>query len=482
MRTSTLLMLSAAATAAAALGGCAVGPDFKAPAPPAASGYTAQPLQAATASAPVLGGETQHLAEANVPADWWHLFQSSALDVLVDEALRASPTVAQATARLRQAQAEAEAQFGAVLPSVDGTVSAVRQQVNPEAFGFSTPKPGPFTLYSASLSVSYALDLFGGVRRALEASRAQVDTQRYELEAARLSLAGNVVTAAVRVASLDAQIATTQRLLAAQRDQLAITERRFGAGGIARVDVLSQRTLLAQTEATLPPLAQQAAQARHRLSVLLGREPGAGLPDLPALDALRLPDPLPVSLPSTLAQRRPDIRAAEAMWHEASANVGVATANLFPRITLSAGLGSETTGFRNLLGAGSSIWNLGGSLTQPLFHGGTLRARKREAEAAYDAAGAAYRQAVLQGLQEVADALHAVHNDARALQARALATDQATQALRAEQARYAAGGISTLALLDAQRQVDQAMQQQVQSRADRLLDSAALMQALGGGW
>ncbi|OAI61295.1 ABC transporter permease, partial [Ralstonia solanacearum] len=269
MRTSTLLMLSAAATAAAALGGCAVGPDFKAPAPPAASGYTAQPLPAATASAPVPGGETQHLAEANVPADWWHLFQSSALDALVDEALRASPTVAQATARLRQAQAEAEAQFGAVLPSVDGTVSAVRQQVNPEAFGFSTPKPGPFTLYSASLSVSYALDLFGGVRRALEASRAQVDTQRYELEAARLSLAGNVVTAVVRVASLDAQIATTQRLLAAQRDQLAITERRFGAGGVARVEVLSQRTLLAQTEATLPPLAQQAAQARHRLSVLL---------------------------------------------------------------------------------------------------------------------------------------------------------------------------------------------------------------------
>lgn len=368
-----------------------------------------------------------------------------------------------------------------MLPSVDGTASAVRQQVNPEAFGFNTPKPGPFTLYSASLSVSYALDLFGGVRRALEASRAQVDTQRYELEAARLSLAGNVVTAVVRVASLDAQIATTQRLLAAQRDQLVITERRFGAGGVARVDVLSQRTLVAQTEATLPPLALQAAQARHRLSVLLGREPGAALPDLPPLDALRLPDPLPVSLPSTLAQRRPDIRAAEAIWREASANVGVATANLFPRITLSAELGSETTRFRNLFGAGSSIWNLGGSLTQPLFHGGTLRARKREAEAAYDAAGAAYRQAVLQGLQEVADALHAVHNDARTLQARALATDQATQTLRAAQARYAAGGISTLALLDAQRQVDQAMQQQVQSRADRLLDSAVLMQALGGG-
>lgn len=339
-----------------------------------------------------------------------------------------------------------------MLPSVDGTASAVRQQVNPEAFGFNTPKPGPFTLYSASLSVSYALDLFGGVRRALEASRAQVDTQRYELEAARLSLAGNVVTAVVRVASLDAQIATTQRLLAAQRGQLVITERRFGAGGVARVDVLSQRTLVAQTEATLPPL-----------------------------DALRLPDPLPVSLPSTLAQRRPDIRAAEAIWREASANVGVATANLFPRITLSAELGSETTRFRNLFGAGSSIWNLGGSLTQPLFHGGTLRARKREAEAAYDVAGAAYRQAVLQGLQEVADALHAVHNDARTLQARALATDQATQTLRAAQARYAAGGISTLALLDAQRQVDQAMQQQVQSRADRLLDSAVLMQALGGG-
>lgn len=170
------------------------------------------------------------------------------------------------------------------------------------------------------------------------------------------------------------------------------------------------------------------------------------------------------------------------MWHEASANVGVATANLFPRITLSAGLGSETISFRNLLGAGSSIWNLGAGLTQPLFHGGTLRARKREAEAAYDAAGAAYKQAVLQGLQEVADALHAVNNDAQTLQARALATDQAQQTLRAAEARHAAGGISTLTLLDAQRQVDQATLQQVQSQADRLLDSAALMQALGGGW
>jgi NodT family efflux transporter outer membrane factor (OMF) lipoprotein len=430
----------------------------------------------------VAGGEVQHLVDANVPGDWWHLFRSSALDALVDEALRASPSVAQAEARLRQAQAETQAQFGYALPSVDGSVSAVRQQVNPEAFGFNTPKPGPFTLYSASLSVSYALDIFGGVRRALEASRAQVDTQRYQMEAARLSLAGNVVTAAVRIAALDAQIATTQKLLAEQRKQLDITERRLGLGGVAQVDVLSQRTLVAQTEATLPPLMQQAAQQRHRLSVLLGREPGAGLPGLPTLDALHLPDPLPVSLPSTLAQRRPDIRAAEAMWHEASANVGVATANLFPRITLSAGLGSETTRFRSLLGAGSSIWNLGAGLTQPIFHGGTLRARKREAEAAYDAAGAAYKQTVLQGLQEVADALHAVHNDAQTLQARATATEQAEQTLRTAEARHAAGGISTLALLDAQRQVDEATLQQVQSQADRLLDSAALMQALGGGW
>ncbi len=464
------------------MGGCAVGPDFKAPAAPVAANYSAQQLPAQTVSAPVPGGEAQHLADANVPADWWHLFQSPALDALVDEALRGSPSVAQAEARLRQAQAEADAQFGYAMPSVDGSVSAVRQQVNPEAFGFNTPKPGPFTLYSASLSVSYALDMFGGVRRALEASRAQVDTQRYEVEAARLSLAGNVVTTVVRIAALDAQITTTQRLVAEQRQQRDITERRLSVGAVAKVDAFSQRTQVAQTEATLPPLLQQAAQMRHRLSVLLGREPGAELPALPTLDALRLPDPLPVSLPSTLAQRRPDIRAAEAMWHEASANVGVATANLFPRITLSAGLGSETTSFRNLLGAGSSIWNLGAGLTQPIFHGGTLRAKKREAEAAYDAASAAYKQAVLQGLQEVADALHAVHNDAQTLQARAIATDQAQQTLRAAEARHASGGISTLALLDTQRQVDQATLQQVQSRADRLLDSAALMQALGGGW
>jgi NodT family efflux transporter outer membrane factor (OMF) lipoprotein len=296
---------------------------------------------------------------------------------------------------------------------------------------------------------------------------------------ARLTLAGDVVATAIRRASLDRQIALTRQLADAQARQLQIVEARYAAGGVSLADVRAQRTLLAQTHASLPPLAAQRAQAAHRLAILVGVPPSdASLPDL-ALDTLRLPDTLPVTLPSTLARERPDIRAAEALLHQASANVGVATANLYPRFAISAGAGSERMRIPDIVD-GLNIWNLGLNLTQPIFHGGELHAKKRATEAAYDAAFADYRQTVLQALQQVADALRAVDNDAAELQSRELAVREAEAGNTIASEQYAAGGISQFALLDTQRQALSTALDRTRAQADRLADTAALFQALGG--
>ena len=298
--------------------------------------------------------------------------------------------------------------------------------------------------------MSYALDIFGGNRRALEGLMAQVDYEAYELDAARFSLAGNVVANAIRRASLQQQIDLTERLAETQAHQLTIIERRFAAGGVSKLDVRSQRTLLAQTRATLPPLSTQLAQADHQLAILLGSAPSeADFHDI-TLDSLHLPSSVPLTLPSTLAHERPDIRASEALLHQASANVGVATANLYPQFSISAGIGSERTRMADVL-SGMNIWNIGLNLTQPIFRGGELHAKKRAAQADYDAALAGYQQTVLQALQQVADALQALNNDARTLSERSDAQREAQASLAIAQAQYAAGGVSQFSLLDTQR-------------------------------
>ncbi|WP_175796960.1 efflux transporter outer membrane subunit [Burkholderia ambifaria] len=474
-----------ALAAVALLAGCALGPDFRAPEPPAAQQYTRDAAPATTVAAGGPAGDAQTFASsAHTLQRWWTQFGSEPLDRLVDTAWRNSPTLAEARARLDEARQNHAAQAGAtMLPRVDANLSATREKVDIAAFGLpaSVPNPGPFTLYDASVSVSYALDVFGGNRRALEALRAQVDYQAYTLDAARLTLAGNVVATAILRASLAQQVALTRQLLDAQARQLRIVEARFAAGGVSRADVHAQRALLAQTQASLPPLAARYAQAGHRLAILLGAPPsGEALPDL-ALDALALPRTLPVALPSTLARERPDIRAAEAVLHQASANVGVATANLYPRFSISAGIGSERTRIADIV-SGLNVWNVGLGLTQPLFHGGELRARKRAAEAAYDAAFASYRETVLLALQQVADAMRAVEHDAAELQARDTAAQQAAASRAIAGDRYAAGGISLIDLLDAQRQVLQTTLERTRAQADRLADTAALFQALAGNW
>ncbi len=464
--------------------GCTVGPDFK-PAPaPVPTAYLPGDRPAETVSSEGAGGAAQRLvAENDISARWWSLFRSDALDKLVRRALAQSPTLAQAQARLVQAQEALNAQAGAAkYPAVDVGISAKRQEVDLASMGMSGVKnPPPFALYNVSASVAYTFDVFGKNRRTLEALAAKVDYQAFELEAAQQTLAANVVSAVIRQASLNARLGCVSNLLAVQERQLTIMETQYKAGGVSALDLENQKFLLAQTRASLPPLEHQAARVGHQLAVYLGETPAEA--DIAAFDlgGLHLPEELPLSLPSALARRRPDIRAAEALWHQACARVGVAAADLYPRVTLSGSLGAQDTHAADMLNS-LNVWSIGANLMQPVFRGGELRAKKREAVAAYDEAAAVYKQAVLQGFQEVADALYALESDARALRERTDAVRHARAGYDIAQGQFKSGAISHLVLLDAQRQLMQTELDQIQSRADRYADSTALLHALGGDW
>jgi len=459
--------------------GCAVGPDFRPPAAPDGASYSHESLPATTRA----GGASQTLVAANhaLPA-WWTQFDSEALNHLVDTALQQSPTLGEARAKLIEARENYVAQAGATeFPSLDATLSGTRQKVNPAAFGVpNVPNPGPFTLLNASVSVSYALDVFGGNRRALEALLAQVDYQTYELDAARLTLAGNVVSTAIRRASLQQQLALTQQLADAQAQQLTIIEGRHAAGGVAQLDVHAQRTLLAQTQALLPPLATQLAAADHQLAILLGVEPAKADFNDVTLDTLHLPDTVPVTLPSTLARERPDIRASEALLHQASANVGVATANLYPQIKLTGSFSQQSITLGSLFDGKNDAFSLAGGITQPLFDFGRRRAQKRAAEAAMQASLANYEQTVLNAFRQVADVLAALEHDAQASEAQQRALEVAESSLALTRESYSAGNTGVLQILDAERQVQRARIGVARARAQRMQDTAELVVALGG--
>lgn len=477
---------SAAASAAifaAGLGGCALGPDFRTPAAPAAATdrYTPTPLAARTASAPVsgAGGAAQQFSIGqDIPAQWWTVFRSPALDQLIRNALAQNPSMAAAEATLRQAQENYAAQAGnLVWPAVNGQLGVSRQKS-----GAAGATPGVFNLYNASVNVSYTPDVFGATRRTLEAARATVDYQRFQVEATYLALSANVVTTAIQEASLRAQIQATREVLDALNKQLGVIEKQFEYGAIPRNTILSQRNQVAQVAATLPPLEKALAQSRHQLSVLAGKLPSeAGMPEF-ALDSLTLPETLPVSLPSALVRQRPDIRASEELLHQASALVGVATAAQYPQFTLSGSYGASNQTFGNLFEANSAVWSLAAGLAAPIFNGGALSAQRRAAEAAYDAAAAQYRATLLTAFQNVADSLRALDSDALTLKAQAEAEALAAESLALATEQYKLGAISYLVLLDAQRSYQQAHINLVQAQAARYADTAALFQALGGGW
>jgi NodT family efflux transporter outer membrane factor (OMF) lipoprotein len=427
----------------------------------------------------VVGGEAQALRIGEqLPAQWWQLFGSPKLDALVQQAFANNPSVLSARASLTQAQEILRAQHGALVPSFDVGLGATRQK---SFMNFGEPGViGPMNLYNSSIDVGYGLDIFGGLRRVVEAQGAQVDFQRYELQATYLTLASNVVTAAVQEASLRAQLEAMQSMIVAQEERLRLTEKQFEFGAVPYADLPSARSALATLRSQLPPVQQNLAAVQSQLAVYVGKLPAEWQNTDFALDQLLLPQNVPLGVPSELVRRRPDVLAAEAMLHRASAEVGVATANLFPKLTLTGSYGGQSDRFSNLFD--NPVWSIGANLTQPLFHGGTLTAQRRAALAAFDVASHDYRETVLNAFKNVADALQAVVTDAEALQSQQVALTAAEESLQLTEQQYRLGGVGYVGLLIAQRQAQQARIDYVQRLASRYQDTAALMHALGGGW
>lgn len=451
------------------LGACTpVGPDFVHPAAPQVNQYTGHP------------GMTPN--GEDIPADWWVLFHSQKLDDLVKSGLQNSPTVDAARAALGNALEYAEVQRdNLMLPGVNASIAQSRERFAPAAFGFPGA-PEIFNLTNASVNVSYTLDVFGANRRQVESLEAQAEMQRYQWRATEVTLASNIVTTAIHEASLNAQVRETRAMVTMERQTLSLLEGRFKAGAISLSDVQAQRSNLAQLQATLPDLDRQLSQTRHQLAAYLGRFPANA--DLPSfeLDELSMPDHLPVSLPSRLVHQRPDILASEANLHQATATLGYTMASVYPNLTLSGSMGSMALQPSSLFTPASSVWNIGGTLLQPVFHGGALEAGERAARDALDQAAAQYRQTVVNAFQNVADVLRALETDQLTLAARTESADATMESLRLARAQFTNGGISVLTLMQAEERADQARLSLAQARATQLADSAALFLAMGGGW
>jgi NodT family efflux transporter outer membrane factor (OMF) lipoprotein len=471
------------ALGAPTLGACMMGPDFHSPDPPATNLYLAEDQPADLGAANIPGGEAQRIVQSlDIPGQWWAVFRSQPLNSLIQRALVANPDIHAAAAGLRAAQFTARAQRATLFPTVQAGVSAAQNQTSNV---LSSPTSnGEFIngLFTMGLTISYTLDLFGANRRATESFEALAEVQCYQLEAAYLSLASNVVAAAILEASLRSQIDATQRIIAAQRETLGILRQQEGLGAITGADVAQQEAALAQAEATLPPLQKALAQQRNLLATLTGRLPSARVGERFELSDLTLPQDLPLSLPSRLVEQRPDIRAAEANLHSASALLGVAIANQFPQITLSAGLNTTSLTFDQLFLPGLTGSTVGVSVLQTVLDGGALAAKKKAAQAQLEQADAQYRSAVLTAFRNVADTLRALEYDATALQAAVASERAASTSFTIARRRLELGDTTYVVVLVAELAYQQALLARVQAQANRFTDTAALFQALGGGW
>jgi NodT family efflux transporter outer membrane factor (OMF) lipoprotein len=486
----TMMRLSTAGTAmslilAAGLSGCTVGPDFKRPDPPVDKTYlSGESIEQTAAANDVLGGEAQtYVQNLDIPAQWWEIFKSRPLSDLVERSFKANPDIQTAIQGLKLAQQNARAQRAALFPTV-GISGAASQNQTSLALSPATANGNPtYGLFTGLLNVSYVADVWGGSRRAAESLEAVADQQCFLLEAAYLTLASNVVVAALTEASLRGQIAATERTVEVQRQTLVLLQRRLAIGQGALADVATQQAALAQSEATLPPLRNQLSQQRNLLAQLTGQTTAHVPAETFELSDLTLPQQLPVSLPSSMVEQRPDVRAAEANVHSAAAGVGVAVSNMLPQISLGLSYGSESLTLATLFGpiAGATS-TVGGTLTQTILDGGALLAKKRAAEAAWLQAQAQYRSTVLTASRNVADSLRQVEFDALTLKAAADAERAAKLSLDITQRRLAAGDAGILDILNAELTYQQAVLALVQAQASRYADTAALYQALGGGW
>ena len=477
-----LLCIATLATATS-LASCAVGPDFKVPAAPDVDGYTKTPMPSHTSSTDVSFGHAQHFAKGkDVSAMWWKMFRSPGLDALVKKSLDANPNLQSQIAALRATKELVYAQQGKYFPTVQANFNPMRQKV---ADSLSSPLNSGdtlFNLFTAQVLVSYTLDVWGLNRRSVESQQALADAQRFQVEAAYITLTANVVVAAIQEASLRAQIDATHRIIDINTQMLGIMRRQLASGFANRSDVAVQEAALAQVKATLPPLQKQLAVQRDLLAALAGRFPSQEPEETFKLASFRLPLDLPVSLPSTLVEQRPDVRAAEEQLHSAGALVGVAIANLLPNFTINGNRGYTSTELANLISPPNLFWTVAGNATHTVFDGFILLHQARAAEATYQQAAWTYRSTVVGALQNVADTLHALQSDAEALKAARDFERAAKISLDLARQQMQTGNANVLLLLTAQQTYLQALIQVAQAQANRLSDTAALFLALGGGW
>lgn len=468
-----------AAVLLSALAGCAVGPDFVPPKAPPVDHYTTGTDPTATLK--VDGVEQRFAPGAGLQAKWWRLFASAKIDDVIGQAIAANPTIAAAEASLRQSEYDLRAGYGIFFPSVEADAAAARQRYSGLKVGQNTPAT-IFNLFTVSVSVSYAVDVFGGERRTVEGLGAAVDTQQDALLAAELTISANAVDTMIAKAAYAAELEATQEIVTIEREQVKLAQVKANAGTAPYSNVLSIESQLDSFEATIPGLEQKITQADDLLATLVDRTPAEWqAPDM-RFDDLMLPGTLPVSLPSDLVRQRPDILAAEANLHQASAGVGVATAALLPSLSLDAGYGTNSTAANDLFAKNAGFWNFGANITQPLFEGGTLWFRRKAAVAQFDQAAASYRQTVLSAFAQVADTLRALDHDAAALDAQNRAVAAAAEALHLVQSNYQAGLADYTSVLIADGQFYQAKINDLEARAQRYQDTVALFAALGGGW
>lgn len=479
--------------------GCVVGPQYHRPSLPPAHAYSPAPLPGSTAAAPgTAEGDSQSFDTARaVSAQWWTLFRSPALNRLIARSLAANPSIDAAIAALREAQESVYAQRGYFYPSVQVSYQGERTRLSGNTAASSAPgiqgngeniapsgpaQPVTYNFHTAQLTVGYVPDVFGANRRQVESLQAQADAARYQLEAAYVTLASNVVAAAIQEASIRAQIAAARAIVRSSEHALRILRSQRRVGYATRLDVAQQELALAQAQALLPPLMRQLEQTRDLIRVLAGNAPDDDVPETFTLDALHLPRRLPLALPSKLIEQRPDVLAAEEQVRSASAQVGVAVANRLPQFSLTAALGGQASRLTQMFWSSGTFWSVLGSASQPLFDAGTLKHRQLAAQQALAQAAAQYRSTVLTAFQNVADTLHALYTDADALRS-AVAVEQAARVtLQVSRQQFAAGYANGLAVLTAQQLYQQAVIGRVQAQAARLGDTAALLQALGGGW
>lgn len=466
------------------LSGCMVGPNFHPIPGPQPQSYTFKPLKSKTTASASLGqaGKSQEFVIGeNISSQWWLVFHSPQINALVQRGIDNSPNLTAAYAALRQAQEELNVQIGSLLlPAVDLNGNATRQRVltaTRTSFSF----PPIYNLFATTVNVSYTLDLWGANRRTIEQYAAQVDYQQFQLMAAYLNLTTNIVTTIIQMASLQEQLISTRQLAASLQKQLGIFRGQFRLGGVSLENVSSQEAVLGQTLSLIPPLENNYSKSHNALAVLVGAMPNENF-DIPRLREITLPKDLPVSLPSYIVRQRPDVRAYEALVHAASAQIGVATANLLPTFTLSGSRGWQSLFASTLFRPANIIWSMALQATQPIFHGGALIAQRRAAVAAYDLAMANYQQTVLQAFQNVGDSLRALETDSRTLHETRYTELAAKTFFNLTTEQYRLGGASYLAIIVAEQQYRQATIARIQAEAARFADTAILFQALGGGW